>query len=394
MRNIFCLFFGFVLWVSPLQGLLAGVGTADITPPLGSPSAGYAGRERIMTGVHDPLIARALLIDNGKKRVAFCGVDHLGFDHSMVEEIRKKIPGVDLFVGSSHTHSGAGGYLDIPVIGELLAGPFQKGIRQMLIDKTVEAIHLAENALQSAEIGFGYGKAPSLSYYRRLWPQDALSSDDLTLIKVVSENGKPLAALFNYAVHPTVLGAQNTLFSADFVGYARERIEQITGAPAIYFNGAQAEINPKPPEGEDEFDQCCSLGNALGDAVIHLWEQTLTDGKCSVAIVDRRYCFDVKPVSSGLNLPFQSYQSEFHLIVFNRRHAFVTVPGELSAIYAKELKEVSYFPHLSFLGLTNDAHGYILRPEAFEHHLPETEFSFGGPYYGEWLIRQLLLILQ
>src|SRR5581483_8305083 len=56
--------------------LLAGTGKADITPPIGTPLAGYGGRlGRPSTGVHDPTEARALIIDNGAEKIAFVSVD-------------------------------------------------------------------------------------------------------------------------------------------------------------------------------------------------------------------------------------------------------------------------------------------------------------------------------
>src|ERR1700754_2696647 len=95
--------------------LTAGVGKSDITPPLGTPLAGYGARlGKPATGVHDPTEARALVIDNGVEKIVFLCVDHLGFDHTMVERIRQlvvkatNIAPDNLFVISSHTHSGGG----------------------------------------------------------------------------------------------------------------------------------------------------------------------------------------------------------------------------------------------------------------------------------------------
>ena len=108
--------------------LLAGIGKSDITPPLGTPLAGYGARAgRPSTGVHDPTEARAIVIDNGSEKVAFVAVDHLGYDHAMVERIRSiasKATGIQpdrIFIMSSHTHSGGGAYLEIFPI---LAGKF------------------------------------------------------------------------------------------------------------------------------------------------------------------------------------------------------------------------------------------------------------------------------
>ena len=38
---------------------------------------------------------------------------------------------------------------------------------------------------------------------------------------------------------------------------------------------------------------------------------------------------------------------------------------------------------LTVLGLTNDAHGYVVTPEAWRHRIYESTVSFGGEQYGE-----------
>ncbi|MCC5831629.1 MAG: neutral/alkaline non-lysosomal ceramidase N-terminal domain-containing protein [Chlamydiales bacterium] len=393
--NISTLLIILLTWTSVADAFLAGVAKSEITPPHGSPSAGYAASERKMRGVHDPLLATALVIDTGEERVAFCGVDHLGFDHSMVAEIRNRVPGIRIFIGSSHTHSGAGAFLSIPVIGELLAGPFSSDVRQMLIDQTVVAIQKASKSLQEACFGIGYGKVSGLGYYRSNWPERyLLGPEDLTVIKVIGKGGEPIAILFNYANHPTLLSKSNTLFSADFVGFARKAIEEETGAFPIYFNGAQAEINPNPPGGQTEFEQCASLGIALAKEVVAIWNRTETSPECRLSVEEKRFSFEIKPTSEGFKLPIQHYESEINVLIFNQKDAFVTIPGELSCLFLDELRANSPYLHLSILGLTNDAHGYILKPDAFIQKTPESKLSFGGPDYGEWVIKQLLSMLH
>src|SRR5580704_15436551 len=71
-----------VLPMTCMATLSAGVGKADITPPIGTPSAGYTeSNGQGMEGIHDPLLATALFIDNGEKKIVFCSVDHLGFTY-------------------------------------------------------------------------------------------------------------------------------------------------------------------------------------------------------------------------------------------------------------------------------------------------------------------------
>src|SRR6185295_10965514 len=71
-------------------------------------------------------------------------------------------------------------------------------------------------------------------------------ADDTVLIARVSdETGRPLAAIVNYACHPTTLAWENTLISPDYVGALREVVERTAGMPCIFLQGASGDIGPR-----------------------------------------------------------------------------------------------------------------------------------------------------
>ncbi len=240
MKTIACYLLLLFFVAIPTDGnsaLNVGVGKTNITPHFSTPSAGYTERKgEEMQGTHDPLLAIALFIDNGEKKIVLCSVDHLGFTYEMVQEITKKIhihpelKGCEIFIASSHTHSGGGAYLNIPGLGASLAGTYNPQTTQFYTDQTAEAILQAYHHQVPAKLGIGYGKAKILSQYRGLWPKDVIPLEDVTIIKVTHLDDTPLAVLFNYPVHPTVLKSQNRLFSADFVGYARNHLQSSLGS--------------------------------------------------------------------------------------------------------------------------------------------------------------------
>src|SRR6202008_789756 len=49
----------------------------------------------------------------------------------------------------------------------------------------------------------------------------------------------------NYACHPTTLAWDNTLISPDFPGALREVVEQATGAPCVFLQGASGDLGPR-----------------------------------------------------------------------------------------------------------------------------------------------------
>ena len=70
--------------------LQAGFGEADLTPRLGSKPVYLAGfgQNRKATGVHDPLMARAVVLQDGKRKLAIVSIDVVGFFLENVEQVR------------------------------------------------------------------------------------------------------------------------------------------------------------------------------------------------------------------------------------------------------------------------------------------------------------------
>lgn len=395
------LFFFLLLAMPLLDGAIkVGLGKAELTPQLGTPSAGYQARKgEGMEGVHDPLFASALYVESGGKKIVLCGVDHLGFTSEMVRAITQKVhtqPNLsdcEIYIGSSHTHSGGGAYLDYPIFGESLAGKYQPEIVNFYIQRTVDAILEASEHPAPARIGIGYGEKGGLSTYRALWPQGVPPLSTVAVIKVTTPDGKPLAVLFNFPVHPTVLKPSNRLFSADFVGYARDHLQTLLGDDLlpIYFNGAQGDINPLIPEGKEGYEACEAIGYSLAEKVQEIWNGIETSDALEIVTQKFNYCFEPKPTPQGLKLPIEQYPSELNALILNQTHAFLTIPGELSCLYDKSLKEFGRdlgYTQVSILGLTNDAHGYIILPEAWRRKTVESGLSFGGENYGEWIEAQ------
>lgn len=409
MKSILRGLFFLLIFVTPCLGIAAlkvGVGKTDITPPLGTPSAGYMERKgEGMEGSHDPLSAVSLFIDNGEKKIVLCSVDHLGFTYGMVQELQQQVhcqpqlEHCEIYIASSHTHSGGGSYLDIPLLGESLAGPYNSEVKQFYIDRTAEAIIQSTQNPIPAKIGIGYGKAREISTYRGLWPTNISPLTDVTVIKITRLDDTPFAVLFNYPLHPTVLTSQNRLFSSDFVGYARDYLQSLLGSTCqpIYFNGAQGDIIPLIVNPENRFESCDYLGKSLAETVEVIWNATSTSSTLHIETQKESYAFEPQATPFGLILPIDCYETEMNIIVLDHLHAFITIPGELSCLYDKRFKEEGNrlgFSHVSIFGLTNDAHGYIILPESWQHKTYESRLSFGGENYGELTAHRATALLK
>lgn len=405
MQRVRHFIFSLSLLIPALASALSvGVGKTDLTPPIGTPSAGYKERKGVgMEGVHDPLLATALFIDNGKQKIVFCNVDNLGFMTDLFEKVKQQIqkePGLEtcqLFLGSSHTHSGGGSFINVPIIGPALAGNYDAAIAAFYVEKTVQAILQAARNTVEGKIGIGYGHAENLSRFRSAWPENVTPLSDVAVIKITRSDSSPFAVLFNYAMHPTVMRSVNRLFSSDFVGPARDHLQTLLGKEVqpIYFNGAQGDIDPQ--QSDNSFDICNAIGRSLAKTVQEIWDKTAVSDSLDIDLKKIAYDFQPQPTSAGLKLPVEIYHSEINAIVFNKTHAFITIPGELSTVYDARLKSVGKqlgFDQVSILGLTNDAHGYIILPEAWRKKTFESGTSFGGENYGDEIEQKAVFLLK
>jgi hypothetical protein len=213
--------------------------------------------------------------------------------------------------------------------------------------------------------------------------------------------GKPMAVLMNFAAHPTVLGAKNFEFSADFVGYARRAVETMLGGEvmAIFANGAQGTIAPHAFLGDTEWERAENVGTILAAEVLKV--SLMIKAQETVEIKIARTTFDIKPqpppgFPAGVPFP-PAYTTEVSAISFDNRVAFVTIPGELSSILNRQVKErgrMLGFEKTFLLGLTNDALGYIITEDEYRHKTYESTISLFGPNFGSFITNEAFQALE
>jgi hypothetical protein len=128
----------------PLQ---VGFAEADITPKLGDKPVFMAGfgQNRKATKVHDPLMARAVVLRHDKAKIALVSIDVIGFFNPDVVAVRDKLPGFShVMVGSTHNHEGP------DTLGLWGPNPFASGVDaddvKNIQDQVVKAVKDADDA--------------------------------------------------------------------------------------------------------------------------------------------------------------------------------------------------------------------------------------------------------
>ncbi|MBA7713984.1 Neutral ceramidase [subsurface metagenome] len=225
--------------------LKAGVAKDIITPPIGTSLAGYAFEKKPSIGIHDELYVRAIVLEQGKTRVALAVCDVLGFERSTVEKVRRMveektgIPHQNVIVAATHTHSGPAGLFEFKEYKNVFASSsaaytgekFDRSLVEILVRKIAGAIQRATYQMQEVQVGTLIGRVEEIGKNRR--DPTYVNDPDVPITLIEGTDG-PLSILYSYACHPTVMHQDNRLISADFPGFSNQDRKNIKSIAHIY----------------------------------------------------------------------------------------------------------------------------------------------------------------
>lgn len=216
-----------------------GCATTVITPPPGTPLAGFGARKEGARGVHDDLHARALVLEASGQRVALVVCDLCDLDAGFVREARRRIqektgiPAASAMLAATHTHAA-------PATFALYSLPPDPAWLDDLAGRVADAVAFAVRDLTPSTLALALGSENSVGRNRRR--PDGPVDPTVTVLRA-ERTGAPPAFLLHYACHPTVLGPDNLMISRDYVGFAVDAVERAIGGQAVFANGACGDIN-------------------------------------------------------------------------------------------------------------------------------------------------------
>src|SRR5450432_3305810 len=100
------------------EQLLVDAFEVDITPQIGLPMDGYTARKRVNQGVHDPLLAQILVLDDSRKRLSIVALDVMAVSAVFTDKLRTSLAAVlqttpdAILICASHTHAAPAGLQD------------------------------------------------------------------------------------------------------------------------------------------------------------------------------------------------------------------------------------------------------------------------------------------
>ena len=136
-----------------------------------------------------------------------------------------------------------------------------------------EAIKKLEPATLKTAVGEAKGKI-AYNYYA-----EQLYDPRCGVIQAIGKNnGKVIATLVNYAIHPEVIGSKRGILSPDMCGPLYDRIESKVGGVALFMNGAQGGMvtaDNRIAGGEESgtWEECIRIGNFLADEALRIVEK-------------------------------------------------------------------------------------------------------------------------
>jgi hypothetical protein len=289
-----------------------------------------------------------------------------------------------VIASASHTHSGPGAYADSALFGFLAIDRRSAPVRERILEGLERAAREAEARKGPATVAWGRTEVRDVADSRvreRLDPE-------LGALRVARPDGRPVALVWNYAIHGTALGRDNFLLSGDLMGEASARLERELGAPALFVNGAVGDVSPRPRG----WPGVTAAGEALAAGALRAWagagagSRTIEVARARLTLpaptVALRNCLGGwAPGWMTLGLSAAVPSTSEIIAVSVGRTGWVTIPGELDTRLGTAIKAAGRgrFDRVFIAGVSNDYLGYFLAPE----HYRRPSYIACGSLYGE-----------
>ena len=237
--------------------LKAGFGRENITPESSVGLSGYSDNEtRKSQNVLDYVYTTCVALQEGDQTILVFTIDMCGLADNVQEKIRQQvsaytqIPGENIFIGATHTHSApAYGYDDAwdKLFMNACGTAAQAAIKDLAPVKmesttaTLENMNFVRHYLMNDGTYYGSNFGSEVSGFKA----HATDADkQLILVKLDRETKKDIL-MVNWQAHPASAAREvdYNAVSADFVGALRSKLENETDMKVAYYTGAAGNLN-------------------------------------------------------------------------------------------------------------------------------------------------------
>lgn len=443
-----------VLLSVPVRGeFRAGAAAVNINPPAGIPLAGYYS-ERGSQGTIDDLFAKALVFDDGARKIALVVCDLISLPRHTVVETRRlieeatDIPGVHVMLSATHSHTG-------PVISRESArdqldggdSALSREYTAQLPARIARAVGEAHARLAPAAVSFAREFEHRLAFNRRFWMKDGtvgwnpgkLNGEiirpvgpidpEVGVVYLESADSKPMATYVNFAMHPDTTGG--TRVSADYPAALARRLAEYKGADmlTLFANGTCGDlnhVNVRWAARQTSPEEANRLGTILAAAVFKAYmdlapvtnlalrvkheivrlpvprvvpeevEQARQEVRSLQADTRENFMKLVQAykVLDVMGRDGKPWEVEVQAVALGRELAWVSLPGEVFVDLGLSIKAASPFRQTHIAELANGSIGYIPNRSAYAQGAYEVVSARCAEGSGEMLVGAAVRLLN
>jgi neutral ceramidase len=363
---------------SPALDWKAGVATADITPSSNMWMAGYAARQKPSEGVAEPLLAKALALeDHAGSRFVLVTLDLIGVRRDVRNTVaaqcreRYGLAPERLLLNASHTHCGPE-YRPAPG-REAEARSYQAMLERQLVSLVGEALQ----ALQPARLSTALARAGFAMNRRRNYALPANDPNakraptfegpvdhEVPVLAVHRAGPVPAVLVFGYSCHNTTLSSVTVppaepryLFNGDYAGFAQATLQQAyPGATALFVNGCSGDQNPYPRRDEVPGLLPLALARHHGQTLAYSVIAALGTGPRPVTGTLQAALGDIV-LTRNAGKPSHTYPVQ--VVRLGSQVTLAALGSEVTVDYALRLKREIRSPLVWVAGYSNDYAGYV-----------------------------------
>jgi neutral ceramidase len=430
--------------------LRVGAAAVKISPPTGTPMAGYyyaRGSQEVL----DDLYAKAAVLDDGSTKLALVVCDLISLPRYTVLDARKLIeqqtgiPGGHVMISATHTHTGPS--LSRQSVRDNQDGGSSDPARKYTLglpSRIAQAVAEANGKLEPAAVSYAGEHEDQLSYCRRFWMKDGTVGwnpgklnpnvirpvspidPEVGVVYFETPDKTPILTYVNFALHADTTGG--TRISADYPGALSRRLADYQGPDmlTIFANGACGNLNhlnvnwagrqSSPAEANRlgtilaaaVFKAYMDL-KPVGDTTLRARSQVLQlplpkitpeDVRQAEAVVAKKdqakfmeqvKAYRVLDVERRADKP---QEVEVQVITMGDALAWVSLPGEIFVELGLSIKAASPFAQTHIVELANGSIGYIPNRSAYVEGNYEVESARCGEGSGEQLVQAAVQMLE
>jgi len=286
--------------------LLAGAAEADITPRMGTQLAGDIGRRRPAEILVDPIFAKALVLDDGKKKLCVLSLDILTMTREWADRIREgaaKRYGLDpaaVMVHAVQNHAA-------PTIGHCFFNfdwdyvpkdmAWLRGgdddYNPFAVERALDAVGRALQDMKRVRVGIASGVENRVAFNRRFVMRDGTAEmgfrgrpvtdvaynegpidPELGVLSLTAESLRPVAVLLHHTCHP-VHGYPQRYVTAGWPGAWSQGIRNLYGPGCVplVINGCCGNVHHCNYLNPQHVDTAERMGQTLTEATVPLIKQ-------------------------------------------------------------------------------------------------------------------------